>query len=101
MEKTREIVKNICILSKSEKHGIHKEVNIVRECGALFFHLGTWTADNRKCLNEFMLTERELRMLLRSLEKEKLLETENEKFQKDYIQQIHNGPANDEKEILR
>lgn len=100
MDKSRTIIKKICVLAKLNKFGIQKEVNIVKVGEDLFFHFGTWTSDGAKCLDEYMLSEKEMKMLLKVAEKEKLKDSELEKFQKDYAQQSHNGSIDITKEKL-
>lgn len=100
MEKTRTIVKKICVVSTLNEFGIQKEVNIIKEGERLYYHLGTWTINNRKCLDEYMLSEKEMKIFLKEIDHVQLKETEIEKFQKDLLQQSHNGGIDIKKEKL-
>ena len=76
-----------------------KELNIVRlKNGFITYHFGLWSGN--ESAQGFCLNYSEIKQLVRELRKEDILkENELEKFQKDFIQQIHNGTVQKEKEI--
>ena len=91
------IVKNICVLSKTSGYSISKEANLVEVNGAMFYHFGTWKND--QLLNGIFLTERELDLIIKSFDKDIEIEIdENRKFERDLLQQAHNGGIDIERE---
>lgn len=89
---TDKIIRSICSIN-SIKCGIKKELNLVEmSSGQRLYHIGTWKND--KCIDGVYLSFDEMRRLkakLDDIDKEITKEKANEKFQKDYIQQMHNG----------
>lgn len=72
-----------------EEGGLSKELALVRIAGKSMYLIGFF-GENKKCISGMTLTKSEMASLFKL--KEKVL-TEEEKFQRDYIQQAHNGSA--------
>lgn len=93
------IIKSLCSINSLEC-GIRKEFNIVEMAnGQRLYHIGTWKNDRK--INGVYLTFSELQKLKEALEdkeKELVKEKANEKFQKDFVQQIHNGDVDIKKD---
>lgn len=87
----KRIIKRICVLAKLGKSGLQKEVNVIKEGDNYYYHLGIWSNHHQKCLDGFSLSEQELKLFLKEAERQKLRDTEMDKFIKDYEQQSHNG----------
>ncbi len=87
MERSQ-ILKPVLVIAESRYAQTTKELNIVRlKNGFITYHFGLWNYS-------------EIKQLVRELKKEDILkENELDKFQKDFIQQIHNGTVQKEKEI--
>ena len=80
MERSQ-ILKPVLVIAESRYAQTTKELNIVRlKNGFITYHFGLWSGN--ESAQGFCLKENEL-----------------EKFQKDFIQQIHNGTVQKEKEI--
>lgn len=98
MERSQ-IVKPVLIIAESRYAQTTKELNIVRlKNGFITYHFGLWNGN--ESAQGFCLNYSEIKQLVRELKKEDILkENELDKFQKDFIQQIHNGTVQKEKEI--
>lgn len=95
----KQIIKNVLMVSDFKYMSTSKELNIVRlKNGILAYHLGLWNAN--QCVQGVCLSHSEIKSIVKELKKEDILkENELEKFQKDFIQQIHNGAVEKEKEM--
>ncbi len=84
MKKLKKI-KHLATLSRAE-NGITKELNLVELNGNPYYHAGAWM--NGKSIEGIFLKEGEAGALVKTLSEN---DNEIKKFQKDYIQQSHNG----------
>lgn len=94
-----QILKTVFVISNSQYVPTSKELNIVRlKNGMLTYHFGLWLGN--QSVQGICLSFCEVKSLAKNLGKEDILkENELDKFQKDFIQQIHNGAVEKEKEI--
>lgn len=92
-------IRSVCMFQKTGE--IRKELAFVKLDGKDVYLIGYFNCDN-DCVTGIALTEREMLSLLKLKEKDLVKEkmTEEEKFQRDYLQQSHNGSIEDkEKEF--
>lgn len=90
-ETTMECLEPLMDLSEENGLGWCKRLSIVRQAGQLYYHIGVWdSAGNLKNLGH-LFTEAEIKRLAEGLEKVKERELELKQFERDYIQQSHNG----------
>lgn len=83
-------VRNIAFLGAGE-HRPKKELCLVRADDVLLYHIGTWNKDVPE--TGIFLTSGEMQSMEDAWFREAILEeyTEQERFQKDYLQQRENG----------
>lgn len=88
-------------LTEKDVLGWCKRLSIVSYKNKIYYHIGIWDGDGNLKKTGMLLTEVEMKKLRKELEKE-TKDVELDKFQKDYMQQSHNGPMQDrDKEVLK
>lgn len=86
----KQVVEHLLTFSKATNSSITKELNLVEVNNKFRYHIGIW--QNGTSTKGLLLEHGEMKLLLEFLIKKDILkENELEKFQKDFIQQSHNG----------
>lgn len=95
-----EFVENIVAL-KPDPVGYRKEINVVKLDGRPFYLFGVFDVEHNQKKDGIFLNENEFRLLVHHISSLEDKELELDKFNRDYIQQSHNGSQMErEKELI-